>query len=143
MAEVQQIGSEMPLNNSLSIDYISTRVLFFIFLVLFFILYFSRVIIFQKDCLPVILPALTNIINTSLMSATFPTLWKLSMLTPLLKEGDHEIPCNNCPLSLLVIVSKICEMIVLRQFNHYLFSKRWFRPHQRRNKKFHSTETLN
>ena len=90
MAEVERIVSEMPLNRSPGIVYILTRVL--------------------KDCLSVILPTLTNIINATLMPATFPTLWKLSMLTPLLKEDDHEIPSNNRPLSLLVIVSTICDL---------------------------------
>ena len=65
------------------------------------------------------------------------------MLIPLLKEGNHELPCNNRPLSSLVIVSKICEKIVLKQFNRYLISKRRLTPHQSGNKKFHSTETLN
>ena len=87
---------EIPLNKSPGIDFIPMRVL--------------------KDCLPNILPTLTNIINNSLMSATFPTNWKTSMTIPLLKEGDHEILCNNRPLSLLVMISKICEKIVLKQF---------------------------
>ena len=43
----------------------------------------------------------------------------------------------------LVIVSKICEKIVLKQFNCYLFCKRRLTPHRGGNKKFHSTETLN
>ena len=45
-------------------------------------------------------------------------------------------------MSLLVIVSKICEKIVLEQFNRYLISKRRLTPHESGNKKFHSTETL-
>ena len=48
---------------------------------------------------------------------------------------------NNRPLSLLVIVSKICEKIVLKQFNRYLISKRRLTPHQSGNKKFHSLST--
>jgi hypothetical protein len=91
----------------------------------------------------ILLLSLTNIINSSLMSATFPTNWKTSMLIPLLKEGDHEIPCNNRPLSLLVIVSKCCEKIVQKQFNSYLFSKQRLTSHQSGNKKCNSTETLN
>jgi hypothetical protein len=106
----------MPLNKSPGIDYIPTCVL--------------------KDCLSIILPSLTNIIS-SLMSATFPTNWKTSMLIPLLKEGDHEIPCNNHLLSLLV-VSKICEKIVLKQFNSYLLSKQRLTSHHSGNKKCHS-----
>ena len=58
-------------------------------------------------------------------------------------RGDHEIPCNNRPLSLPVIVSKICEKIVLKQFNSYLFSKQRLTSHHSGNKIFHSAETLN
>jgi hypothetical protein len=95
LRKFKRIVSDMPLNKSPGIDYIPIRVL--------------------KDCLSIILPSLTNIINSSLMSAIFPKNWKTSMLIPLLKEGDHEIQCNNRPLSLLVIVSNICEKIVLKQ----------------------------
>ena len=122
-AEVHRIVSEMPLNKSPGIDYVPTRVL--------------------KDCLPVILPALTNIINCSLLSSIFPANWKTSMLIPLLKEGDHETPNNNHPLSLLVTVSKIIEKIVSKQFNSYLISKQRLTSHQSGNKKYHSTETHN
>ena len=55
MAEVQRIVPEMPLNRSPGIVYILTRVL--------------------QDCLSVIVPTLTNIVNTTLMPATFPTGW--------------------------------------------------------------------
>ena len=61
------------------------------------------------------------------------------MLIPLLKDCDHELSCNNRPLSLLVLVSKICEKIVLKQFNRYLISKRRLTPHQSGNKKFYLT----
>ena len=44
-----------------------------------------------KDCLPIILAPLTHIINCSLTTNTFPELWKISEVIPLLKEGDHEI----------------------------------------------------
>ena len=66
-----------------------------------------------------------------------------SMLIPLLKEGDHETPNNNHPLSLLVTVSKIIEKIVSKQFNSYLISKQRLTSHQSGNKKYHSTETHN
>ena len=33
------------------------------------------------------------------MTSTFPDLWKISEVIPLLKEGDHEIASNNRPLS--------------------------------------------
>ena len=62
-----------------------------------------------KDCLPVILGLLTDIINASMMSSDFLQSWKEAEVIPLIKESDHEIQSNNRPLSLLIVVSKICE----------------------------------
>ena len=56
-----------------------------------------------KDSLPTILMPLTNIINKSLMSSTYPDVWKLAEVIPLLKEGDREVASNNRPLSTLAI----------------------------------------
>ena len=47
-----------------------------------------------KDALPVILPVLTDIVNSSLLTSVFPSAWKVSEVVPLLKDGDHEIPNN-------------------------------------------------
>ena len=54
-----------------------------------------------KDCLVHILPVLTDIINSSLMTSAYPDAWKHAEVIPLLKEGDHEVATNNRPLSLL------------------------------------------
>ena len=73
-----------------------------------------------KDCLPVVLGPITNIINCSFATSTFPDDMKLAEVIPLLKDGDHEVASNNRRLSLLNTVSKICERAVLNQFNSYL-----------------------
>ena len=96
-----------------------------------------------KDALPYILTALTNIINNSLFTSTYPEAWKLAEVIPLLKDGDHEIASNNRPLSLLAILSKICEKVALKQFSEYLHKGKKLSPHQSGNKSHHSTETLN
>lgn len=96
-----------------------------------------------KDALPCILPMLTQIVNCSLLMSVFPTVWKKVEVIPLVKEGDHEIPNNNRPLSLLVAASKICERVVLNQLTEYMISRRKFTKHQSGNRKLHSTETLN
>ena len=96
-----------------------------------------------KDCLPVILGPLTGIINCSLVTSTFPDIWKDAEVIPLHKKGDHEVASNNRPLSLLVVASKICERIVLNQFSSYLSKHNRLSIHQSGNKKHHSTETLN
>ena len=96
-----------------------------------------------KDCLPVVLGPITNIINFSFATSTFPDDMKLAEVIPLLKDSDHEVASNNRPLSLLNTVSKICERAVLNQFNSYLTRNKRLSVQQSGNKKQHSTETLN
>ena len=43
-----------------------------------------------KDCLPVILGPLTDIINCSILTSTFPDNWKDAEVIPILRDGDHK-----------------------------------------------------
>ena len=61
---------------------------------------------------------------------------------PHLKDGDHESPCNNRPMSLLPVLSKVTEKIALNQFTEYLTQQGNLTCHQSGNRQFHSTETL-
>ena len=92
-------------------------------------------------CLSSIAPTLTIIINASLTSGTFPLIWKTAEVTPIFKQGDHEKPENNRLISLLPILSKVCERIALNQFVPYLESNKRLSSKQSGNKQFHSTET--
>ena len=94
-----------------------------------------------KDCLPVILGPLMNLINSSLMLGKFPDKWKLSEVIPSYKDGDQEIPSNNRPLSLLEVLSKVCERVALDQFSSYITENQRLSPHENGNRKHHSTET--
>ena len=96
-----------------------------------------------KDALPCILPVLTDTVNRSLLPSVFPSAWKISEVIPLLKDGDHEIPNNNRPVSLLPAASKICERVALNQLMTYMTTKKRLSEHQSGNKKLHSCETLN
>ncbi|CAB4043026.1 Hypothetical predicted protein, partial [Paramuricea clavata] len=96
-----------------------------------------------KHSLPVILGPLTDIINCSLSSSSFPIAWKEAEVIPLLKDGNHEKASNNRPLSLLTFLSKICEKVALNQFGSYLMKNKKLSTHQSGNKKHHSCETLN
>lgn len=58
--EIKQIVSSMPTNKSPGIDQISMRVI--------------------NDSLPAILPTITSIINTSLVSGIFPRDWKIAII---------------------------------------------------------------
>ena len=96
-----------------------------------------------KDSPANVIQALTGIINSSLATSSFPLSWKLAEVIPLHKEGDHEVPSNNRPLSLLSVFSKVCEKFVLNQFSSYLHKHKLLSGHQSGNRKLHSTETLN
>ena len=94
-----------------------------------------------KDCLPAILPSITSIINTTFESAIFPNMWKIAVVTPIPKEGDDEVPNNNRPISLLPVLSKVCERVAHNQFSSYLLSRDHLSCKQSGNKQWHSTET--
>ena len=95
-----------------------------------------------KDSLPNIVSTLTRLINLSFTSNTFPQAWKKAEVIPHPKEGDHELPNNNRPISLLPALSKVLERIALNQYLDYLTSHGRLTTHQSGNRKMHSTETL-
>ena len=96
-----------------------------------------------RDSLPYILTPVTNIINSSLLSSTYPDSWKLAEVVPIPKEGNYEITSNNRPMSLLPILSKVCEKVALNQLTEYLNKYNLLSPCQSGNKRNHSTETIN
>ena len=54
------------------------------------------------------------------MSGCFPTKWKLARVTPLFKDGAQDCRDNYRPISLLSILSKVCEKHVATSFMDYL-----------------------
>ena len=100
----------MPSNKAPGIDKVPTRVL--------------------KDSL-ITHPSITSIINASLLASTFPEVWKTAEITPIPKQGNHELPNNNRPISLLPALSisllpalsKVCERVAYNQFVTYLTTK--------------------
>lgn len=78
---------------------------------------------FLKDALPVIVPHLTCILNTSIVTGVFPAAWKHSLVTPIYKSGASDDPSNYRPISLLSILSKILEKIIATQLVNFLESK--------------------
>ena len=111
----------MPTNKSPGIDKISMQVI--------------------KDSLWAILPTITSIFNTSITSGIVPSAWKMAEITPIPKEGNHEQANNNRPISLLPMLSKVCEKVVLNQVVSYLNINKRLSTEQSGNKKYHSTET--
>ena len=94
-----------------------------------------------KDSLSATLPAITCIMNNSFYTRTFARQWKIAEVTPVPKSGDFEDPCNNRPISLLPILSKVSERLAHRQFADYLTKNKKLAKSQSGNRKLHSRET--
>ena len=85
---------------------------------------------FIKDGFFVIGPLLLCIINTSIATNTFPDTWKHSIIKPLLKSGDEQLPSNYRPISLLPVCSKILEKVIANQLSKFLESRNVFHKNQ-------------
>ena len=67
-----------------------------------------------------ILPAITHIINLSISTKVFPTLWKKSKIIPLHKKEDTLNPKNYRPVAIIPILSKILERVIFNQMVAYI-----------------------
>ena len=90
-----------------------------------------------------LIPYLTNLVNTSLMNASMDGL-KEAVVTPILKNHklDPNSMSNYRPISNLPFVSKLIERVVLKQLNFHMLNNNLLSDDQFGYKKFHSTETL-
>ncbi len=74
-----------------------------------------------KECVDVILPLLTKMVNLSLQTGIFPDEWKLALVIPLIKKFGLEVILNNFrPVSNLSFVSKLVERAALQQENIHI-----------------------
>ncbi|CAB4013242.1 Hypothetical predicted protein [Paramuricea clavata] len=80
-------------------------------------------------------------ITKLIVSGIFPRDWKMAVITPIPKDGDHEQANNNRPISLLPILSKVCERTVHNRMIPYSYTKQRLSTQQNGNRRFHSTET--
>ena len=97
----------------------------------------------MKNCLDMLLPTITNIVNLSLSTGTMPETLKVAELVPALKkhDADHEQFSNFRPISNLVMVSKVIEKAVSVQLTDHVRThhlEEWF---QSAYKIHHSTKT--
>ena len=58
---------------------------------------------------PAIAMPITTIINNSIKSGTFPTMWKLAKVIPIHKKGATDNKGNYRPISVLNALTKILE----------------------------------
>ena len=96
-----------------------------------------------KKCLPVLAQTITNIVNLSLSTGCFPSNFKQSVVTPLLKKPslEKENSANYRPISNLSFLSKLVERIVKHRLDRHLASNSLYNPFQSAYTRYHSTET--
>ena len=75
---------------------------------------------FVRDSLPVMAFYYAVIVNTSIVTGKYPTLWKHPLISPIHKSGDFEEVGNFRPIALLPILSKILEKVVSMQLMDHL-----------------------
>ena len=63
---------------------------------------------FDKNSLPAMLHIITYLINNSFKSNSFARAAEVSCVP---KDGDSGNPCNNRPMSLLLVLSKVNERL--------------------------------
>ncbi len=92
---------------------------------------------------PTLLPALTHIINTTLLTGIFPTAFKQARVTPLLKKPtlNTSLLENYRPVSLLPFIAKTLERVVFNQVSLFLSQNNKLDAKQSGFRSGHSTET--
>ena len=118
---VAQIIDGLKNSSSFGIDYIETKII--------------------KLFKPEILPAITHVMNLSISSQKFPTLWKQAKVIPLFKKGDPLNPKNYRPVAILPVFSKILERVIFDQFLRYLNSNSLLHPSHHAYREGHNTST--
>ena len=94
------------------------------------------------DCLDILLPVITKIINYSLEHGVFPSVWKNALVFPLLKkDGLEPIFKNYRPVSNLQFISKLTESAVAKQLQHHINMNNLFPLLQSSYRKSHSTDS--
>ena len=94
--------------------------------------------------LDILLPTITNIINTSLTTGIVPPDLKTAIVKPLLKKPslDKNLLKNYRPISNLPFLSKILEKVVLHKLLSHLQENNLSNPFQSAYRQGRSTETI-
>ena len=78
---------------------------------------------FLKDSLPVTALIITQILNLFIETNTIPDLWKTGVITPIYKGGEL-IAINFRPITLLPVISKVLEKLIVEQLLDFLESNK-------------------
>jgi hypothetical protein len=96
---------------------------------------------FLKDGASELSNPITQLINLSIATSTFPDQCKIAKLKPLYKKSSALEPKNYRPISLLPLISKLFEKIIHMQTQNYLDKNNILYKYQSGFRTKHSTDT--
>lgn len=96
---------------------------------------------FIKMILPYIITHITDIINSCIMTSTFPQSWKIAKVIPIAKKNNPNSANDYRPISILPCLSKVFEKLLAGQMKAYLEEKCLLNPCQSGFRSGHSCST--
>ena len=75
---------------------------------------------FLKDEVQILAKPISELCNLSMTLGSFPNACKIAKVKPLFKKGSKTDPPNYRPISLLPLLSKVFERVVLDQTAEFL-----------------------
>ena len=94
---------------------------------------------YLKLCVDEITSPLCHIINESIDKQIFPEQWKFSKISPIPKINQPIEPSDYRPISILPILSKVYEKVLLTQLNQHIENNQLLSTHQSGFRKGHCT----
>ena len=97
-----------------------------------------------KDCLDILLPSITKLVNCSLLEGAVPDGFKSAVVTPLIKKSSlskDELK-NYRPVSGLSFISKLVERVVASLLSRHVSLHGLENEYQSAYRRGHSTETV-
>ena len=94
-----------------------------------------------KPVIEYIISPLTHIINSCIRDQSFPHAWNVALISPVPKIHNPTINEDYRPVSILSVLSKVHESLVLRQMHEFINNFALYKETQRALRKGHSTTT--
>ena len=96
-----------------------------------------------KECIDILLPSITKLVNCSLREGLVPDGFKNAVATPLIKKASLPVDDlkNYRPVSGLSFISKLVECVVAKQLVDHIHRHGLDNPYQSAYRSGHSTET--
>ena len=96
---------------------------------------------FLKDRAQILAKPISESCNLSMALGSFSDVYKIAKVKPLIKKGSRTDPSNCRPISLLPLLSKVFERVVLYQTEEFLSLNKSLYDYQSGFRKKYSTDT--